>query len=165
MTMMKRAEYLKMDDFLESKIWRYVNKDHLDETMVSPVLEFPVDDLDNCLVGDQIVLNNGAVHRAIFGNINTKTPSLLEHVLTISLELEAGSFRLARYYDVDYSDRGPAALARFLGLAASEIYPMAYDLRDFVKKRPEFLKNKITEEPSVRLTLMERLSMTRKINL
>ena len=79
--------------------------------------------------------------------------------MTISIERKGRWFHLARYHDADYAERGPQALARFLGLAVDDIFPISYDVRRFVKGNTAGLKGSISKEPRVRLTRAQIIDM------
>jgi hypothetical protein len=63
-----------------------------------------------------------------------------------------GGFTLARYFDVDYERRGPAALAGFLGLRVEEVFPVAYDIGAVAVGLAEVIRGSIPSEPAEKLT-------------
>lgn len=135
-------------------VWEYVNQEEsVPDTAVRPVNELPVDDLGNRLVGAQITLNNGSVRWATLGNISLAAPRATQHFLCVSIEGSGTWFHLARYFDVDFEHRGPAALAQFLGFPVSDVFPMRYDISALVLGGSSVAKGEIQEEPQERLSL------------
>jgi hypothetical protein len=59
---------------------------------------------------------------------------------------------MARYHDYDSRQRGPAALARFLGLRVNAVFPITYDIRKFSRGNDAALAGTIQKEPVERLT-------------
>jgi hypothetical protein len=83
----------------------------------------------------------------------------MEHLLTLSIEHAGKWFDLARYHDPDYTTRSPEALARFLGLAVDEIFPISFDLRPYVEGDPAVLQGSVLREPRERLSRDEIIAM------
>jgi hypothetical protein len=157
----KRVDALTPQDFRDFPIWRYTNAHEieLDETAVVPVKRWPIDNLSNKVVGTDVVLANGAAIIALIGNIKVNNPELTEQVIGISVFQNGKWFPLARYFDFDYAENGPEALASFLGLPVKEVFPISYDLSEFAKGRPEALVGQILERPRKLLSDEERMAM------
>jgi hypothetical protein len=68
-------------------------------------------------------------------------------------------FDLARYHDVDYGRRGPSALASFLGLSASEIFPISYDISGIALGDALVTRGSITQVPDEKLTVEQLIAM------
>jgi hypothetical protein len=129
----KPADALTADDLKRHPVWRFVNDDSIDETTVRPIKRVPVKNLDGKLAGTQVRLANGTVTWSVVGNVVTSKPRLTQHFRTIALERNGQWFHLARYHDHDYSERGPDALAQFLGLPVAQVFPITVDLRHLVR--------------------------------
>ena len=84
---------------------------------------------------------------------------MTEHFLTLSIERDARWFTLARYHDLDRTENGPHALARFLGLSIEEVFPISYDIRQYVNGEAAALSGYIHEEPRERLSRTEIIRM------
>ncbi len=126
-----------------------------------PVTKMPVESLANRVLGAKIQLANGTKIWAILSNVSLRNPRSTGHFLTLSIEKHGVWFHLARYFDVDYDERGPAQLAAFLGLPIESVFPLKYDLSHlvapeagvaigFVQQIPE---NKLSEDELVALSL------------
>jgi hypothetical protein len=66
---------------------------------------------------------------------------------------------LARYHDFDYSERGPRALAEFLGLDLSQVFPITYDLREYAVGDPLALAGTIVANPVDQLSRSEIIAL------
>ena len=96
----------------------------------------------------------------MLGNIDPTNPRLTEHFLTVSVFRSDGAlFHLARYHDLDAIERGPAALAAFLGLSLKAVFPLSYDVSAIVTGLPEVVRGTITSEPRERLTRAEVIAL------
>lgn len=94
------------------------------------------------------------------GNLDPTNSCLTEHFLTLSIFRSDGTlFNLARYHDFDAEERGPAALAAFLGLPLDAVFPISYDLTCVVAGPLESLRGTITAEPRERLTGAEIIAL------
>lgn len=146
-------------DLLAHPVWQYVHVENSDETAVRPIKRVPVANLTNKIVGDQVTLSNGERIWALIGNVDTTNARFTSHFLTLSVEREARWFSLARYHDYDFFERGPEALARFLGRSTSEVFPITYDIRKYAKGDPAALNSQILLEPIERLSRAEIIAM------
>jgi hypothetical protein len=136
-----------------------VNDDHSDDTTVRPVKRIPVANLTGKVVGVQAVLANGGRVWALLGNVDSSNPRFTQHFLTVSVERDGRWFHLARYHDYDRDQRGPEELARFLGLALSDVFPLSYDIRQCSKGDPSALMGTITAEPAEKLSRAEIIGL------
>jgi hypothetical protein len=155
----KPVEALTIRDLEAHPVWQYINNDRLGEAAVRPVKQTPVSNLVGKLVGTQVRLQDGKSVWAIFGNIDNRNARMTEHFLTISLLSNGQWFTLSRYHDADYPEKGPQALARFLGLGVDEVFPIAYDVRDCVVGDTAALAGKILKVPREILTRAEIIGM------
>jgi hypothetical protein len=69
-------------------------------------------------------------------------------------------FVLARYHDFDYAERGPDALATFLGRSVAEVFPISYDLTPHVIGDLDALVGKLPQQPRERLSRAEIIAMS-----
>jgi hypothetical protein len=147
----KLIEALDVSDLKAHAVWQYANVDGASETLVRPIKRLPVARLAGRVVGTQVRLANGTCVWALLGNIDESNARLTEHFLTLSVLQDRRWFTLARYHDFDYSENGPDALARFLALRIDEVFPIAYDIRQYVKGDIATLAGLIPKEPRERL--------------
>jgi hypothetical protein len=155
----KPVESLTVADFQAHPVWEYLNDDEIGDTMMQPVEELPVESLDNRLIGAPVRLANGSQVWALIGNFNATNLRATQRFLTLSIEHEGKRFHLARYHDVGFSDEGPEALARFLGLHVDGVFPITVDVRRYVRGNPKALKALVLKEPHERLTDAELIAM------
>jgi hypothetical protein len=150
---------LQISDLEKHPVWQFVTNDEADETAVRPVKRLPVSSLLGKVVGSRVRLANGNYVWALIGNLDTKNARMNEHFVTLIFERNGEWFELERYFDPKYRQRGPTALARFLGLSVDDIFPISYDLRKHVKGNPAALSGSVLREPRVRLTRQELIAM------
>jgi len=155
----KPAESLTVADFEAHPVWEFLNDDEIGETMVRPVEMIPVETLDNRIVGTRVRLANGLEVWGSFGNFDVKNPRATRHFLDLSIERSGKWFYLARYHDVDFTSRGPEALARFLGLGVDDVFPITVDVRRYVRGDAPALTTIVLKEPQERLTDAERFAL------
>jgi len=151
----KPVESLTVADFQAHPVWEFLNDDEIGETMVRPVEELPVESLDNRVVGTQVRLANGSQVWASFGNFDVTNQRATQHFLDLSIERRGEWFDLARYHDIRSAVEGPEALARFLGLDVDDVFPIAVDVRRYVRGDPAALTATVLKEPRERLTREE----------
>jgi hypothetical protein len=154
----KSIEDLTAEDLDRHPIWAFVNDD-TNELLVQPVTNIPVGDLTGRVVGAHVRLACGRRVRAVLGNVDLSNPRLTQHFLTLSLECDGRWFHLARYHDPDRDRHGPDALARFLGLGLSEVFPIEYDVRPHADGTPGAAFGTISAEPSEKLSRAEIIAL------
>ena len=94
------------------------------------------------------------------GNLDTSNVRLTQHVLTVSVFREDGAvFHRARYHDFDARERGPLALASFLGLPLEAVFPIEYDVGNAIVGPAEILRGAIPAEPEERLSRAEVIAL------
>ena len=121
---------LLVPDLQIHPVWEFAGDEEADdETLVRPVEVLPVQSLAGRLAATNVRLSNGATAWALIGNIELADPRSAEHFLTLRIERDGVWFDLARYFDPDYTERGPAALAEFLRLAVDDVFPIHFDIR------------------------------------
>jgi len=155
----KPVDSLQVADLQAHPVWQYTNREGVDETFVRPVKRLPVDCLDNMVVGTQVILANGKRVWATICNVDSTDAKVNEHFLTLSIERNGRWFTLARYHDFDYTDRGPAALAQFLGLSVDQVFPIAYDIQQYAKGSVTALSRHVQKEPREQLSQDELMAM------
>jgi hypothetical protein len=145
--MMKTLPELGVEDFEAFPVWQFESGISEEEPLLRPVSDYPVSELGNRIVGTKVSLQNGDVRWAILGNIVLSSPRATMHVLTLSIESGGSWYYLARYHDVDYAERGPAGLARFLGVPVSDLFPIKYDLSSVALGAPGAVAGVIDASP------------------
>jgi hypothetical protein len=143
----KPADQLTIEGMRTHAVWEFdlggESDEDRDETWVVPVLDLPVDTLDNRFVTTQAILSNGDKVWVAIGNLDVKSPRKTAIFVTLSVVTETAKFHLARYYDPWYEEEGPSALAVFLGLSMNEVFPVRYDLTPFVSGDPAVVRGEI----------------------
>lgn len=157
----KPVDALRVEDFRSFPVWEFTNshETELDETAVRPVDPLPAPDLNDKIVGTEVVLANGRRVWAIIANVDVTDPRKTEHFLDISLERGGSWFHVANYSAFDFSERGPDRAADFLGLSVDDVFPITYDLRKIAEGEPGSLQGQIPKEPRERLSLEERFAL------
>jgi hypothetical protein len=161
---MKAVHELVPSDLASHRVWEFADDMEAelpDETYMRPVDELPVDSLSGRLASAHLTLANGHRLLALLGNIDLADPVTTEHFLTITVFYRSGErFDLARYHDVDYERRGPAALAAFLGLPLEAVFPIRYDVSDIASGRADCMSQSIPAVPSSRLSQDELIQLS-----
>jgi hypothetical protein len=131
----------------------------LTATLLDSFKRLPVSTLMGKLAGTRISLANGERLWALVGNLDARDDESNEYFVTLSIERSGGWFQLARYHDAGYDENGPEALARFLGLTVDDVFPISYDVREYVKGNPPLPAGIVLKEPRVRLTSSQLIAM------
>lgn len=156
----KRIEELTIADLENYSVWQYTNsEERVGETAIRPVKKIPVKNLNARLVGTQVRLANGSHLWALIGNVDPDNPRLTQHFLTLSVFNKGKWFTMARYHDFDSGERGPHALADFLGLAVTDVFPISYDIRRFSLGKSDALMGVIEEAPREKLTRAQIIAL------
>lgn len=156
---LKQIGSLRPEDFARFGVWEYKPGPGGDETWVKPVRATLVSTLDGRVVAARVVLANGEARWALIGNVSLDNPRLTKHFLSLSIEDGGRWFHLARHHDRDYAERGPQALATFLGIPLDRVFPIAYDISARVGVESTVTKGRITAEPDDRLTRAEVIAL------
>ena len=160
MVSMKNVTKLSPSDFEAHPIWEYLPEhQNNDETFVVPVQTILVEDLSNRLVACRVQLASEMSMWALLGNIDLTSERMTNHFLTISFRKDKNWFHLARYHDPDYAQRGPIALAKFLGMPGKAIFPISYDLSNCVVGMPNIVRGQIDQIPKERLSRSELIAL------
>jgi hypothetical protein len=157
----KPLEELTPADLESCPIWEFTNANEEDmgETAVRSVGSSKVKTLAGRVVGTMVQLANGNKVWAMLGNIDHANPRATRHFLTITVFRAKRSFTLARYHDVGAEKRGPKALARFLGLAPDDVFPISYDVTRLCVGDPAALAGVVEKEPKEKLSFSELLAL------
>ena len=157
---MKNVADLTPNDLQAFPVWRFVSTTNRD-LHVRPVRRLPVRTLNGLLVGTRLQLSDGRLLWALLGNVDEDNPEATEHFLTVSLFWEGRWFHLARYHDPDYLQRGPLALAEWLGLPLTGVFPLHYDIRSLVRDGSERLAlvGEVLQEPRERLSIRDLMRL------
>ena len=153
----KPIDTLRVSDLKKYRVWEFTTNE-ADETAVRPIKRLPISTLSGKVAGTLVSLANGERLWATLCNLDAQNAEKNEHVVALSIERGGRWFHLARYHDAWYSQNGPKALARFLGLAVDEVFPISYDVREYVKGNPA-LAGSILQEPRVRLTRSQIMAL------
>jgi hypothetical protein len=155
----KPVEELTLSDVELQPVWRFTGEDRRDETMVRPVGRLPTSGLRNVLVATPLALSGGSRVWGLLGNIDPASAEKTSHFLTVSVLHHGRWFHLARYHDGDRAERGPEALATFLGLTVPQVFPMAYDISASCIGLAEVARGVIPAEPTHRLSRAELIDL------
>ena len=89
------VEKLEPSAFFQSPVWEFILPSISPEgSSIAPVLELPVENLVNRLVGTKILLNNSTFFDGMVGNIDVVNPELNRHFLTVSIWIDGAWFHL-----------------------------------------------------------------------
>lgn len=152
---------LQISDLMRHPVWESIIDNEADEVSVFPVTQLPVSDLGLRTIGTRVKLANGNLFWAMILYLDTKSARKNEQFITLRIEKDGEWFWLSRYWDVDYeySKTGPGGLAKFLGLSVDEVFPISYDVREFVVGDPAVVVGTVSKEPRERLPVDEIIRM------
>lgn len=158
----KPVDGLTVSDLKRHPVWKYLlsKESSYDETWVTPVKTLPVKDLGNRVVGTEFTMACGDHIYGFMGSVHLN--HLKKHQQFMGLTVfkgESEQFHLGRYFDVDYANHGPAALADFLGRSINEIFPLSYDLSSVAWGNSEVIQGSIPADPIERISEDERIDL------
>lgn len=136
-----------------------------DETIVrgrTPLKElrdFPLEHLVGRLLIAEVELANKSKRWALLSNVDSDYKSLNDLFLSISFQEEDCWFHLARYFDPDFTWRGPTHLAEFLRLKVMDIFPIKFDISGLAIGKRQALKGNIPLTPRKKLSRKEVLAL------
>jgi hypothetical protein len=142
---------LQISDLEKHPVWEVIIDNEAEEVSVFPVADVPVLDLTGRIIGTTVRLANGQSVWAILSYLDTQDARKSELFLLLNLEKNGAWFALARYWDVDREERGPEAIARFLGLQVDEVFPIAYDVTKYAQGERSALVGVVPREPREKL--------------
>ena len=161
----KAVDELTPSDFAVHPVWEFVNDGEANlphEAFVRPAHIIPVSSGDSRLLGTELTLADGRRVNGFLGNVDLQEPVSTEHFSTVTVFDDCGNrFDLARYHDVDFESRGPAALARFLKSNVESVFPMTYDISTIAVGEPESIRRTIRAVPDSRLSRDELIQLAR----
>jgi len=157
----KPIEKVTHEEWSRHTVWKILPESNKrDETWVKPVKRCPIKSLNGHLVATSLTLANGQSILGILGNLHPENLELSAHFLTLSVVSEQGGiFHLARYFDPDYDSCGPSALAKFLGLGITEVFPLKYRVASPVVQGVEAIASTIPATPEKMLTRAEIIAL------
>jgi hypothetical protein len=141
-------------------VWEYADGTDADSTWVRAVKSVPVESLIGKVVGQRVRLANGELMWALIGNLDAHDSGLNEHFVTLSIESGGKWFHLARYHDHDSARRGPEALSHFLSLKVDDVFPIYFDVREYVKGSGEALTGTVERVPRNRLSRADLIALS-----
>ena len=153
----KEVEELSEADIERFPVWEFSSSG---DTIVHPVENVPVSDLDGRLLGTMLKFSDGSRCCGTISNFDMHNRLINEHFITASFLKEGRWFTLARYHDADFASRGPRQLSRFLGISPDEIFPIEYDLTRLCVGDASILKGRLYPEPKEKLSEEELLSLS-----
>jgi hypothetical protein len=134
-------------------VWQYSLRDSRDpsDPLLVPVNRIPSRNPLGKLFAVELALRGGQRVWGLVGGVNARDARLTQHMATLALHRNSKWFLLARYHDPDYSTRGPAQLADFLGIPVEDVFPIAFDVAHLVEGSPEALRGTVERDPVGRL--------------
>lgn len=156
---LKTPETLTPSVLRKTPVWEFVNDDELGELAMRPVKKLPVKNLNGRLVGTELLLANGCRVWGLLGNVKVSNPRFNEHFMTVSAQRDGQWFMMSRYHDYDAAERGPKALADFLGMAVDEVFPISYDISGISLGEIDSLVGRVEKEPRERLTRAQVIAL------
>lgn len=129
------VESLTPADAMQHHVWRFVPDEMLsetiDETFVVPESE-PVDSLDSKVILTEVALANGNMFPAMINNVFANDRKKTQIFIDISLFYMGIWFDIPRVIDSDYSNEAVVKIADALGIEVDDMFPIHYDLRQYV---------------------------------
>ncbi len=157
----KFSNKLTADDFKAHPVWRFTGQHEYlgsdGELVVEPVLDLPVQTLEGCFVGTELILAN---QRRVLGElhgIKLHNLRLTRLVLNFIVHLNNRSFLFRRLAS---KVSGPEQLSSFLDLPLSEIFPIRYDITEYAVGDPGVVRGEIQLEV---LELLSRADLNKLI--
>lgn len=128
-------------------VWEFaMDQESAGDTLVRPVSELPVDSVQNRIVGVRGELANGAPVWLLLQNLDLEDADDNECFKAASFYRDGQWFHLARPDEPERDIFGPEALAEFLGLSVSEVFPVRYDLSRCCRGAQEVIRDTIEQD-------------------
>jgi len=148
MPIYKRVEELTPEDFAAHPVWEFAPEmegvDGFDWTVVKPVaIAPPVGTLDKRVVGTSVTLANGIRVPAMFGTVDFEKVLRDRKLLGLSLFWNGQWRGFFPPHDFDRPGSQAIALAKALGLAVEDVFPISYDLGEFCTGGPAAIRGEI----------------------
>jgi hypothetical protein len=154
---MKAIDRLSQTDLEKHRLWRFVS--NRGDFEITPVKKLPCTDLRNKVASTPLKFADGTICWGLVGNFDAEDPQANEHFITLSLLHNGKWFHLARYFDFDYAERGPEAMAAAFAKPIASIFPISGSLEGLVLASPRDLQFSVSAKPSVILTLDKLMEM------
>lgn len=149
----KLPEEMTPEDFEQSPVWEFaLDLEEIDDRLLRPVTELPVDDLGNRVVGTQVRLANGARMWAAIQCLHLDDPYKTRHLMWLSFFVGGRWIGLVRYHDPGQNMCGPIPVARALGLDVNDVFPVTYDVRHCCTGDPLAVTGVVEADPKDKLT-------------
>jgi hypothetical protein len=141
------------------RVWEFCNDDRMGDTLVRPVKRLPVTDSDCRLFAGEFTLADGSKIYGYLGNLSLRSKDQNQQFLTLSVFVGRGVVHLARYHDVDFARRGPAALAAKLGKVPIDVFPISFDVSDIARGNTDCVRGQIPAESLQKLSQDELMKL------
>ena len=155
----KPVDKLNEKEIKEFPVWQFTNSDVPDETYVFPLKKLPVKSLSNRIVFTEFTLANKHKLFGSIANVSLENQRLNQHFISISILKNEDWFHLARYFDFDYNERNPNALAKFLNIPIDDIFPLSIDISKYCVSDQVSLILSYPKEPIEKLTRSEVIAL------
>lgn len=159
----KPVSALTPKDLARFPVWEYDTGHETlpgrDETWVVPVRLLPVEDLSNHVTAASLRLKNGQIIPGLLGCVSLQDAFSTQQFLGVSIWHNDNWYHLPRYYDYDFEENGPTALAALLALPVEQVFPIAYDISRGARGLAEVVRGEILAEPEIRLSDKERMDL------
>jgi hypothetical protein len=120
---------------------------------VQPAKPLPVKRLTpQYVVCTLVQLANGSQFWAMIENITSNNPKGTEHFIALCVVKDGRRIHLGRYFDPWYEDLSPEKFAKSLGMNVDDVFPIFYDVQQYVEEQSPAHVGDITKEPRERLT-------------
>lgn len=156
----KLVHELNTRDFLDSPVWRY-SDDEFGELVVEPIGSYPVQTLENSVVGVRATFANGLKLWVLFANFDLNDVKKNRHFLSVTFfDDEEQIYTFPRYFDVGFDSAIQTELSDILQMGVEDIFPISYDLTSIASGDPSILLGSFRLVPET-----ERLTETELIEL
>ncbi len=132
------------DDFSAHPVWQYCVASNSDGVGLIPVLDLPVESLDERVVGTQVRLANGQLIWAVLFGLDSFSPVFNERDVGISFLVEGKRVMLGRAWERDLPGHGIGNLCAALKLLESDIFPITFDVSHLVFGDKSSLRGQFT---------------------
>lgn len=150
---------LTVADLKQHPVWEFGNFSGQSECELTPVTDIPCLDMAGRLVGTECRLADGTGCWGVLGGISPNYPEYAEFLLSISMTKGGEWFHLSRPHQFDYERFGPLQLAVFLEKPIGDVFPISFDISEYVIGKPNAVLGQIQQRPSRVATLDEIFEM------
>ena len=152
------SDSLTVEDFKRHPVWEFTNShEHTGpkgELVVRPVLNLPVRSLEGRFIGTELYLGN---QKCVFGvllGVKLLNLRLTKLILDFIVYMDGKRFVYRRRMESSKA-RQLDQLALFLDTPKAEIFPIRYDISQYVVGDPDVIRGEIIQEPPERLSTKE----------